>query len=219
MITHGGSDGQLTLYGYPEDFVQEWTYEQLQTLDIGNGEKMPTLEEILSLFAESECLVNIELKGPLTESRKIGFDYLKSSKTVYELIRKYNYANRIVVSSFVDEIQQTMRVVMDKDMNPIKPLLFGLKNRENRPEPNGISGMQTPVGFDGVNVSCCFLTPEVVAQARLNASKIGCWLMAKDQPEDESVYAKVFPMQVDFFYSDAPLIAMAARDTYQTSLI
>ena len=29
MIVHGGDDGQLTLYGFPNDFVYDWTCEQL----------------------------------------------------------------------------------------------------------------------------------------------------------------------------------------------
>ena len=44
MILHGGDDGQLAKYGYPDDHVFNWTAEELQRLDIGEGEPMPTLE-------------------------------------------------------------------------------------------------------------------------------------------------------------------------------
>ena len=29
MITHGGDDGQLALYGFPNDYVYDWTMEEL----------------------------------------------------------------------------------------------------------------------------------------------------------------------------------------------
>ena len=54
MITHGGDDGQLNKYGFPDDYVFEWTKEELQAkIDIGEGLKMPTLEDTLALFSGS----------------------------------------------------------------------------------------------------------------------------------------------------------------------
>ena len=47
MIVHGGDDGQLKNYGLPQEHVFIWTKDELQTLDIGEGEVMPTLEELL----------------------------------------------------------------------------------------------------------------------------------------------------------------------------
>lgn len=41
-----------------------WTKDELQTLDIGEGEVMPTLEELLQLFTGAKTMLNIELKGP-----------------------------------------------------------------------------------------------------------------------------------------------------------
>lgn len=47
MIMHGGDDGELGQYGYPHDHVFNWTCEELKSLDIGEGERMPTFEELL----------------------------------------------------------------------------------------------------------------------------------------------------------------------------
>jgi len=43
-VVHGGEDGELKDYGYPEDYIFKWTREKLQTLDAGEGETLPTLE-------------------------------------------------------------------------------------------------------------------------------------------------------------------------------
>ena len=65
MIMHGGNDGQLSHYGLPDDHVFDWTAEELMRLDIGEGERMPTLEELFKLSDEApEMLLNIEVKAP-----------------------------------------------------------------------------------------------------------------------------------------------------------
>ena len=65
MLLHGGDDGQLAKYGFPDDFVFDWTYSELKTLDIGGGEEIPTLDQLLTLLQEApEMLINIELKTP-----------------------------------------------------------------------------------------------------------------------------------------------------------
>lgn len=67
MVLHGGSDGELELYGLHEERVFDWTKEELQTqIDLGEGERIPTLESLIELCQESpQMLLNIELKGPL----------------------------------------------------------------------------------------------------------------------------------------------------------
>jgi glycerophosphoryl diester phosphodiesterase len=54
MIVHGGNDGQLCLYDLPNDYVYEWTQEDLQTkFKLENGEPMPTLHDVLTLYKGS----------------------------------------------------------------------------------------------------------------------------------------------------------------------
>lgn len=67
MVMHGGQDGSLIDYGFPEEYVFNWTKDQLMTLDAGNGEKIPTLSEVFELLTATNIFVNIELKGPRTE--------------------------------------------------------------------------------------------------------------------------------------------------------
>ena len=49
MILHGGDDGQLTKYGKPDEFAFELTCEELQRFDLGEGEIIPTLYQVLEL--------------------------------------------------------------------------------------------------------------------------------------------------------------------------
>ena len=53
MVLHGGNDGQLSLYGRPDDRVFDFTQAELQSeIDIGEGEVIPTLEEVFCLFKD-----------------------------------------------------------------------------------------------------------------------------------------------------------------------
>ena len=71
MVLHGDNDGQLTLYGLQNEFVYDWTSEDLiKNVKLPNGEDMPTLKEFLDVYAGTETLINIELKGPLSLERK-----------------------------------------------------------------------------------------------------------------------------------------------------
>ena len=69
MVSHGGDDGNLKDYGHPEDFIYDWTYEQLLKLDAGEGNKIPTLDQVFDLF-KGKVFVNVEMKGPRTEIHK-----------------------------------------------------------------------------------------------------------------------------------------------------
>ena len=65
MIMHGGDNGELTDYGLSEDFAFQKTQAELQSLDIGEGEQMPTLEELLqACVGHPNFLLNIEVKAP-----------------------------------------------------------------------------------------------------------------------------------------------------------
>lgn len=59
-----------------EGYVIEKTFEELRILDAGDGEKIPTLEEVLELI-DKKVRVNIELKGAET------------ANPVHELIENY----------------------------------------------------------------------------------------------------------------------------------
>jgi glycerophosphoryl diester phosphodiesterase len=68
--------------------VSEQTLEQLQALDAGNGEQIPTLSEVLSLVKALGRELVIELKEPGTEER-----------VVREIVRA-GMARNVVIASF-----------------------------------------------------------------------------------------------------------------------
>ena len=106
MVLHGGDNGQLNKYGLDEDHVFQWTQEQLQSqIDLGEGERIPTLEALIILCQNRpNMLMNIELKGPFDEEWVSQYDYNLAAQKVIDLIDKYNIAPKVMVSSFVPRI-------------------------------------------------------------------------------------------------------------------
>jgi len=72
--------------------VREMSLQQLQSLDAGEGEHIPALEEVLAQFG-GKCLINIELKNFSSI-----FDALPHE--VAELIIQYELVDSVIVSSF-----------------------------------------------------------------------------------------------------------------------
>ena len=74
VVIHGGIDGLLPISKRAsklgsEKRVWQQTAEQLTNFDIGDGEKIPLLDEVLALCENfPRALINIELKGPKTET-------------------------------------------------------------------------------------------------------------------------------------------------------
>jgi glycerophosphoryl diester phosphodiesterase len=80
--------------------VREKTLKELKGLDFGSwfsseyeGEKIPTLEEVLELLEDWDGILNIEIKKAAVQYEGI------EEKTV-ELLRRHNMIDRTIISSF-----------------------------------------------------------------------------------------------------------------------
>ena len=78
---HGGDDGELTEYGFPSDHVFDWTKAELESrIDIGEGERMPTLEVLFEECANNkDILLNIEMKAPCSEAVASRYDHKRAA--------------------------------------------------------------------------------------------------------------------------------------------
>ncbi len=72
--------------------VKDLTWAELQKLDAGNGQKIPTLEEVFDAFG-SQLLINIELKnfGSIFDSLPIA---------VANLVKDFQLEKSVIISSF-----------------------------------------------------------------------------------------------------------------------
>ena len=70
---------------------------------------MPTLDEMLTVFKNTEILLNIELKGPLSAERKALYNFELAAKTVHQMIISLGIQKYVMVSSFVPETITEMK--------------------------------------------------------------------------------------------------------------
>jgi glycerophosphoryl diester phosphodiesterase len=80
-------------------YVKDMTYAELQELDASylfpqyGQQKIPTLREYLELVKDEDIITNIELKTGV-------FEYPGIEEKVYEMLKEYDLADRIIISSF-----------------------------------------------------------------------------------------------------------------------
>ena len=83
-----------------EDAVADLTLEELRAVPVKNGEKedvVPTLEEFLSEFADTELILALELKAPDIE------------KDVLDAVRRHGLERRVEITSFKLEYLENVR--------------------------------------------------------------------------------------------------------------
>jgi glycerophosphoryl diester phosphodiesterase len=113
VIIHGGEDGELP--DRPEEYVFEWTSDELKEVDIGGGHRIPTLQQLLELSYENKTtFLNIELKGPMDPRYKERYDFDAAAETVMDLVSIYGLEKRVMISSFVGEILVAVGRVKEK---------------------------------------------------------------------------------------------------------
>lgn len=117
--------------------VSSFTLKELKQMDAGKwfnrtfqGEKIPTLEEVLVLLSEENFtgLLNIELKTDCIPYKNI-------EATVLNVVKTYQPAYKVVYSSFN---YQTLERLLALDVTAVCGILFGKMGLETDELPSGI---------------------------------------------------------------------------------
>lgn len=84
-----------------EGLIKDYTLEELKKFDFGSwfspefeGERIPTLEEVLELIKDWDGILNIEIKSSPE------MDLPGIEEKIVELVRKYSLTEKIMISSF-----------------------------------------------------------------------------------------------------------------------
>lgn len=117
-------DETLARLSSSEDSIEQLTINEIQKIQLDDEEKIPTLDEVLSLVKETKILVNIELKGANT------------AQGVLDLIDKQGFSeesirDRFVISSFnwdelkrIRSLNKNIPIAVLTDTSPIEALGF-----------------------------------------------------------------------------------------------
>lgn len=157
------SDGQLVLIhdeslkrtAGSSRLVKDVTLEELQQLDAGSwfdpafeGERVPTLRELLELAAPTSLVINLELKNGIIQ-------YEGLEEAVIEEVRRFGMSDRIIISSF-----NHYSLVKCKHLAP--EIRTGILYMEGLYEPWEYAAR---VGAEALHAYYYAVIPEWVAQA------------------------------------------------------
>lgn len=162
--------------------VDLFTLKELKPFDAGNGEKIPTLEEVFNLFKDSDIRIQIELKGPETE------------KYVLPLVKEWKMEKKITFTSFFHH-----RVLYIKKQAP--EITAGILIACNPVDP---IAMMEAAQADNLHINYKRVTTELIDTIHAAKKKIVVWGNIDDVSDIEQMIA----MKVDYIGSNRPDIVL-----------
>lgn len=158
--------------------VKNKTLDELKKLDAGQGEQIPTLEEVIYLLKDHphiECQVELKVEG--------------IEKDVIELVTRHQMQQQMSLISF-----NHRSLLKAKEINPkIKtyPLMYGL--------PTDPCILTNPIQADGVSLSIHTIDEKFIKDAHQAGLKVTVWNV--NNQED---FQKFKNWQVDYMGTDYP---------------
>lgn len=167
--------------------VEDKTFAELRSLDAGQGEQIPVLEEIFEVV-DRRTLVNVELKGPRTAAPVAALieDYVRCRGWVH---------TDFLVSSF-DQIQlQEFRALQPK-------VRLGALFEKGGPD---LAARTVQLGAWSLHLSRRLVTPELVANAHQRGLKVFVFTV-----NEVKALARLRALGVDGVFTDYPDRVVAA---------
>lgn len=162
-------------------YVMDKSFDELRQLNAGDGQQIPTLEEVLNLI-DNRVAINIELKGPGT------------AKPVYDILQSYfdkgiYTKDRILISSF-DHPELLAFRALDQEI-AIGALICHI--------PADLAALAERMGAEYLNVSGEFINQALVDDAHRRGIKVLVYTV--NLPDDIAV---IKGFGVDGIFSNYP---------------
>ena len=123
-------------------------------------------------------LLNIELKGPFDEAWLPHYDFNLAAEKMIELMDKYNLAHRVMVSSFVPRIIDSVIAISTPDR---KFIIQSLRNRKALPDPADYEKKEQTTGL---NMMLDYMTVARVKKVRSTGGLFGLWYSKIRNPNE-----------------------------------
>lgn len=182
-------------------FVKDMTLEELRQYDYGRwfgeqfaGEKIPTLEEVLAVFKETEHILNIEIKSDI-------FEYEGIEQLISEEIDTFKMQDRIIISSFNHESIQRFHQLQPTVQTGV---LFSSLVVQIEPYVASLPG-------DALHIPYYHTFRHIIKEAISNGAIIRTFTV------NDGTLAKQLQMTgIDAIFTDVPDVILAALDENRT---
>jgi len=168
--------------------VSELTLDQLQTLDAGKGEKIPSLDEVFTAFSSTPMIIELKDSSPA------------AATSLCNMIRQYKRENDTIVGAFDLQPLNTFRAacpeiatgMAQSEVATFMALqLIGLEKLH----PSPAVAMQLPPNYKGLSI----LRPSIISAAHARGLIIQAWTINSH----EAINA-MFALDVDGIITDYP---------------
>ena len=165
--------------------VANFTLAEVQQLDAGKGERIPTLQEVMDLV-RGKVILQIELKGPNT------------AKPVIQAVEQNSMVNEVLLTSFVhDRLRETGQ------LNPN----LRLGALWAAPPPDACE-QAIDMGAEAIHIQHLNIDPQLVQKAHTHGLKIRAW-----NPDTVEEIQRVIDLGVDAIGSNRPDLLIAVGRT------
>ncbi|BAC13811.1 glycerophosphodiester phosphodiesterase [Oceanobacillus iheyensis HTE831] len=180
-------------------FLQDYTYNELKSMDIGSwfgsnfiGETIMSLEEFLIWIQDKPLQLHLELKNNV-------IDYLHLEVLTYNLVERYGLLDRTFFSTFsTRSVQRLYKINRDTNIGWLTS-----KSRQQLPL------FSRSLGATAIHIKHRLLQPKLVQQAKTENMPLRVYTVNKPKQLE-----LCFKYNCDSVFTDVPDIAKTAYQTY-----
>ncbi|PNX52508.1 MAG: hypothetical protein BV458_09225 [Thermoplasmata archaeon M9B2D] len=171
--------------------VAEMTLDELKHLDAGQGQTIPTLQNVLDM-ARSNMKVNIEIKTLGVESK------------IVDLVTSRDMLHDVLVSSF---FHGTLPIIKELNSEISTAILV------DKPKHDLVS-YSKELGANAINPRFSFVSIEIIEEAHENSLNVYPWTV-----NDSSKMLELLRMGVDGLVTDYPNLGLAVLNDISGSFL
>lgn len=179
--------------------VQDFTYEELMSLDAGSwfsskysDATIVTLDEFLRWLSTTTMQVNVELKTNVIE-------YTGIESIVYESLKRFGVVDRTIISSFNSESIRRMKQVAPD----IRTAYLTSKKQKN------LAAIAKKMGAEGLHIRHSLLNQQLVEACRKQGIALRVYTVNRP-----ALMKKCYKFGVDAIFTDVPHMAKEYRSLY-----
>lgn len=203
-------DADLKRTGKVDRMVRDLTSDELQEIDVGvwfhthrsshrarDQEVVPTLIDVFELFKDHSAILYLEMKG---EPVRITLPF-----AVSELVRKYDYAERVIVESFdLAAIAEIKRI--DPEIRTAALFEPKLSQRLYRRSTSRVLELAKEVRADEVALHHTLARENLIAEARKSRFEVVVWTV-----DDSKWVTRAKQLGIKALISNNPSVLLKQR--------
>lgn len=196
---HLSSDGKIMVFHDEtlerttngSGYLSSYSLSELQKLDAGEGEKIPSLNEALDLLLTNDIEIQIEIKDPNTVEPLISLLKERGAKCIDQVIViSFDHRCILEVKNQIPKIRTTA-------------ILYG--------HPLDPCHIVKPAKADGLSVNLSFIDHTLVEKLKKEKFLVTVWNVNDDEQWD-----KIKKFKVDYIATDKPTFLINKMSSYKS---